>query len=57
MTSRAESRIDADYRMGATGRARTPPGHPPASGKEAVNTSLDTTVPVMEVPLAAALLE
>ena len=48
VTSGAESRTEADC------GTRTPPGHPPASRKEAVNASLDTTVPVMEVPLASS---
>ena len=48
VTSRAEARADADC------GTRTPPGHPLASKKEAVNASLDTTVPVMEVPLASS---
>ena len=48
VTSGAESRTEADC------GTRTPPGHPQASRKEAVNASLDTTVPVMEVPLASS---
>ena len=54
VTSGAEARTDADCRTSTTGQARTPPGHPQASRREAVNTSLDTTVPVMEVPLASS---
>ena len=48
VTSGAESRTEADC------GTRTPPGQPPAGRKEAVNASLDTTVPVMEVPLASS---
>ena len=48
VTSGAESRTEADC------GTRTRPGQPSASRKEAVNASLDTTVPVMEVPLASS---
>ena len=48
VTSRTEQRTEADC------GTRAPPGHPSASRREAVNTSLDTTVPVMEVPLASS---
>ena len=48
VTSRAEQRTEADC------GTRAPPGHPSASRREAVNASLDTTVPVMEVPLASS---
>ena len=47
VTSGAEARTDADC------GTRTPP-HLPARRKEAGNASLDTTVPVMEVPLASS---
>ena len=48
VTSRAEQRTEADC------GTRAPPGHPSASRRGAVNTSLDTTVPMMEVPLASS---
>ena len=48
VTSRAEQRTEADC------GTRAPPGHPSASRRGAVNASLDTTVPLMEVPLASS---
>ena len=48
VTSRAEQRTEADC------GTRAPPGHPSASRRGAVNASLDTTVPMMEVPLASS---
>ena len=48
VTSRAEQRTEADC------GTRAPPGHPSASRRGAVNASLDTTMPVMEVPLASS---
>ena len=48
VTSRAEQRTEADC------GTQAPPGHPSASRRGAVNASLDTTVPMMEVPLASS---
>ena len=48
VTSRAEQRTEADC------GTRAPPGHPSASRRGAVNASLDTTVPIMEVTLASS---
>ena len=48
VTSGAEARTDAEC------CARTPPDRPWTNSKGAVNASLDTTVRVMEVPLASS---
>ena len=54
MTSRTEARTNADCGTNTAEQARTPPERLSARRKEMVNPSLDTTVPVIEVPLASS---
>ena len=48
------ARTDADCRVITAVAANTLPGCPSVRERELVNTSLDTTVPVMEAPLASS---
>ena len=54
MTFRSGAGTGADCRAITAARANTLSGCPSVRGRELVNTSLDTTVPVMEVPLASS---
>ena len=48
------ARTNADCRTTTVVQANTLPGHPSVRERKLVNASLDTTVPVMEAPLASS---
>ena len=54
MTSRDGARTDANCQLITAAQANAISEHPPVRRGEMVNASLDTTVPVMGVPLASS---